>query len=203
MATRPSLDPKTVLLLLLHAPGPNGPHEPIRGKTRMMKFAFLFEKELYESWRHPDSDPLTLFDFEAYDYGPFSEHVYGHLTALQAWRLISIEAAPVGALDVEEDIPGDLSTELGLQLSEDLSSQGNVVGDISDVVYRITDLGIAYLRERILPKLSAVQTLSIDALKARVLQASLRSLLRYVYTKYPQSATNSRIQGDILGSGRL
>jgi len=63
----------------------------------------------------------------------------------------------------------------------------------------ISEIGVAFVKDRILPTLSDPQIQAVQMLKTNCLQAGLRSVLRYVYTRYPQMAQNSEIKSQVLG----
>ncbi|MFV2044596.1 MAG: hypothetical protein ACC700_15350 [Anaerolineales bacterium] len=61
-----------LLLTLIYVPGPTGKQgEPIKGFTRLQKLFFLL-------WKEAGFDRLVpeLREFEAYNYGPFSNSLY-------------------------------------------------------------------------------------------------------------------------------
>jgi hypothetical protein len=77
---RVALSAEDVLLLL--ADGAAGPYELDR--FRLMKGAFLVSKLGEDDWEH-------LFNFRAYDYGPFDSSVYRAKDALWARGLLASE----------------------------------------------------------------------------------------------------------------
>jgi uncharacterized protein YwgA len=71
------LSKSDLLLLLLSAD--NG--EPIRGKTRLMKLAYIATRELGKT--------IPLYKFRRYYYGPFSDELVDDLESLVHQGLIS------------------------------------------------------------------------------------------------------------------
>lgn len=68
---------ETIPLVLMYSEG----QEAVQGRTRLQKMAFLLQQEL------EDID-ISTYDFEAYDYGPFSKELYDDLDELIEKELI-------------------------------------------------------------------------------------------------------------------
>ncbi len=72
------IDRIKMLLLLLYAPGAgNKAHEPVRGRTRLQKQAFLVQQELKKLGAR------TLYSFRPYRLGPMSYEIYNDLDWLK------------------------------------------------------------------------------------------------------------------------
>ncbi len=65
------VNPKLLPLAVLYADG-----QQVEGITRMQKLVFLAERELR------DLDEEEFYDFEPYDYGPFSKELYADIESL-------------------------------------------------------------------------------------------------------------------------
>lgn len=188
------LTPKLLLLLLLYVDGPSRPAQPIPGKTRLMKTVFLFEQEVRP---HFGAQMPILFPFEAYDFGPYSAEVFDAAAALEALDMIS--TVPLrAAQDLETD--GDLSEDGCLGEIEEGAEAVDGVAESEDVVYSITPKGMAFIEQRARPNygITEAQWDALRRLKRRVLTASLRQLLRYVYSRYPEFAEKSKIRGSLF-----
>jgi uncharacterized protein YwgA len=186
-----SADTKDLILLLLHARGHTGKlREPIRGRTRLVKMIFLFQKELAKQFRKglkvSESD---LPKFEPHHFGPFSPQVYQDLEFLVDNGFVRAKATGEGPSEEEA--------------AEYQYWQMTTAGEEDDAPlredeYSLSDLGASFVEEGEAGKLSREQTETLDKFKARCTAASLRQLLKYVYTKYPETTAKSKIVNDIL-----
>lgn len=141
----------------------------IRGVTKLQKLLFLIEKETTFFEEYGDE---LAFEFHAHKMGPFSKHVYEEIRFLQQ-------------LDAIETTPMDETTEVG---------DGE---DLSNKEFSITDKGekiAAELAARLEPKYDE----ELATLVEEYNELSLRNLLEYVYTTYPEFTTESEIKDEIL-----
>ncbi|MFZ0890349.1 MAG: hypothetical protein WA005_18060 [Candidatus Binataceae bacterium] len=180
-------------MLLLYAKGKNARQcEPIRGRTRLMKMVFLFKKELMPRFKLSQViDKKALPDFTAYDYGPFSPDVFADLEFLVDLGFVSAKPVTGGQVLPEETLEYQY-----WQAGADSSSDSGFAGTEDE--FSLTDIGASFVKEGRAGKLTKEQQEALDELKARCSAATLRSLLRYVYKKYPAMTTNSKIRDDIL-----
>lgn len=184
---------KDLLMHLLYAKGHTGKQcEPVRGRTRIMKMVFLFEKELSRKFNLDKAIAKeALPEFSAYDFGPFSSQVFSDLEFLVDMSFVSPRSVQDSRVVMEESMEysywqagaDDESEDAGPQHEEDFS---------------LTALGQQFVKEGHAGQLTIRQQEVLDEFKARCTSASLRALLRYVYTKYPDTTTKSRIRDEIL-----
>jgi len=184
---------KDLLMHLLYAKGHTGKQcEPVRGRTRIMKMVFLFEKELSRKFNLDKAIAKeALPEFSAYDFGPFSSLVFSDLEFLVDMSFVSPRSVQDSRVVMEESMEysywqagaDDESEDAGPQHEEDFS---------------LTALGQQFVKEGHAGQLTIRQQEVLDEFKARCTSASLRALLRYVYTKYPDTTTKSRIRDEIL-----
>jgi hypothetical protein len=80
-------------MVLLYAKGQSGnAAEPIRGRVRLMKMIFLFDKEIRKSFNLKTAVAKeALPNFEPFDYGPYSHLARlwprpGLVLTQQGWR---------------------------------------------------------------------------------------------------------------------
>ena len=165
-----------LVLLLLRAPTHDKKSvDRIQGITRLEKLLYLAGEETRIS-----SNVDEGFQFHAYNYGPYSRDVYEAVDLLEEAGLLSEERVFEGtALDEEEEIAAVLSEREGVErrfaLTEDGKAVANLLaGQHSDVMQAITEI------------------------KDKYGGMSLRQLLRYVYTRYPQTAVHSVIRDRVL-----
>jgi uncharacterized protein YwgA len=185
MAPR-AIDTKDLILLLLFA----GDRQPIRGRTRLVKMVFLFKKEVAKHFRKPTGlAASTLPDFEPHNFGPFAPGVYADLEFL-------VDNGFVKHKEAGEAISEDEAEEY-----EYWQSTSGADGDaqFSQQDFTITDLGAKFVEAgHAGGALKKEQWQLLNDFKARCTAVSLKQLLRYVYSKYPDMTTRSTIVDEIL-----
>ena len=181
---------KDLIVWLLYAKGHHGQQcEPIRGRTRLMKMIFLFAKEIRRKFNlDKDFPEEALPVFTAYDFGPFSAQVYSDLDFLI--NLEFVEARPVKEPLSEESASEDFHWQT-LSDSADPNEK-------QEEEFFLTERGRRFVENGRIGELSATQMAVLDEFKARCTAASLKSILRYVYKKYPKYASESKIREEIL-----
>ena len=65
--------------------------------------------------------------------------------------------------------------------------------------YSLLKRGKEYVESEIAPQLTDVQRSLLEQFKERITRTSIKSILRYVYTKYPDMTENSLIKDEVLG----
>lgn len=187
---------KDLILLLLHAPGKTGQsNEPISGQTRLMKMIFLFDREIRKHFNKDAFEATAFPEFEAYDYGPYSPKVYADLEWLVNTGFVQVSESSEGDAIEEERAEFDYWTAT-TNADDDLDPSR--VGKS----FSLSDRGQRFL-ERMLPKwnISPQQMAILREFKTRCVEASLRSLLRYTYSRYPEMTGRSKIRKEVLGHG--
>jgi len=192
MVTKNDLSSKDLLLILLYSPGVGEEcNESISGRTRIIKMVFLFEKELYKEFF--STVKIEIPEFEPYDYGPFSKSLFDDLRFFISINFIEA---------IETRIPLSTSEQYEFELDksdieDDEYSFIEPVGNV-ELEYRLSSIGESYVYEQLWNKLSAGQHEALKRFKKNINIISLDSLLRYVYTKYPESASKSKIADKYL-----
>jgi len=187
---------KDLILLLLHAPGQTGQrNEPISGQTRLMKMIFLFDKEIRKHFTNDAIEATAFPEFEAYDYGPYSPKVYADLEWLVNMGFVTVNESPDGDAIEEERAEFDYWTAT-TQADDDIDPSR--VGK----TFSLSDRGQRFL-DRMLPQwgISADQMAILKEFKTRCVEASLRSLLRYTYSRYPGMTGRPKTRRAVLGHG--
>lgn len=184
---------KDFLMLLLYAKGHRGEQaEPIVGRTRLVKMVFLFEQEIRKPFRLeqvvPDS---ALPQFEAYHYGPYSRAVFDDLEFLMDMEFVSAAKSTDGAMLAEER--DEYEHWLAESAADDATN-----GFVQEQVFRLTDLGREFVEAGEAGELTEEQWDVLDRFKARCTSATLDSLIKYIYTKYPSYAEKSRIRDKVM-----
>ncbi len=182
-----------LLLLLLYAPGRTGRFaEPLLGMTRITKLLFLALKELKLNRLVP-----RHYRFVPYKLGPFAPEIYSDLELL-------ISAGLVRAVALEPDGTPVLSTDARtirqlLELNSGIATAERL--DSARLVLELTTEGRAlarHLYELALRRQPGIET-GLKIIKAQFGSLPLATLLRYVYTRYPEYTTRSEIVEKIKG----
>lgn len=181
---------KDLIMALLYAKGPDSEHQPIHGKTRLMKMIFLFEKEMRKQFNKQDGGDSALTEFEAYDYGPYSAKVYDDLEFLVNNGFIKanaensqVDVADDG-IEAEESEHHENENWIGMRGEDENQNILNV--------FSVTPFGKEFVKSRV--PLLPEQWEYLSRFKAKCIKTPLKVLLKYVYTKYPKMAENSKIK---------
>ena len=180
------------LLLLFYADN----QTPLKGRTRLQKTAFLFEKEVLKQYRFDQSFDITeAMDFKPYHYGPFSKKVFQFIDLFENLGLVQVGSEKNQETHLDADIfIDDLLQEDDKEWDEDFSEV-----DVDYIpVYGLTDKGKDYIEAKLWPYLLPEQKQALDSLKKNCIETPLKLLLKYVYTSYPDSAAESQIKDEIL-----
>ncbi len=204
-------DERFTLMLLLYARGATGRlNEPVEGITRLQKLMFLLSKDKVVA-------KVRALKFEAYAFGPYRPKIYDDLAFLKNLRLLddgtkqntqfenaSVEEL-IAAAENDPSVPVRDSTEFDEDtISFDFLMEG-VATELPERYqterYALSRTGFGEVESRLRRATSDVNLPSvlrtIEDTKTRFNQMPLRELLRYVYTKYPDSAENSTIAGKL------
>lgn len=163
-----------ILILLLHS------LDEVWGITKLCKLLFLLGKEGNAARYIPD-----YYAHVAYNFGPFEEAIYKDLEALKAKGVIEESKAPRQKRQHDEEIDEGLYPEK------------------VDAIYRLTPEGRKEIAEALVKAANAKDPTilaNIREIGRKYGRLSLRQLLKYVYRQYPDSAKNSKIRDEILGS---
>ncbi len=185
---------KDFLMQLLFAKGHMGEQgESIRGRTRLMKMVFLFDKELKKKFNlNKVIDRDAIPKFEPYDFGPFSSKVFSDLDFLIELGFVATNITGNEEVFLEEAIEYEY-WHSGSEMTED-----SIGDDYREEEFSLTELGLQFVESGEAGKLTKEQQKALDEFKARCTRTPLRALLRYVYKKYPKMTTESKIRNEIL-----
>lgn len=182
---------KDLIMLMLYARGNTGIHcESIKGKTRLMKMVFLFDKEIRKQFNLEKSvDKIAIPDFVAHDYGPFSANVYEDMEFL-------VNAGFITATIDSSDSEGAEKEEYAYWLAKSKED----VSDFSGVTkFSLTEIGRNFVKDELKANFTEAQWDILDKFKAKCTGVPLNTLLKYVYTKYPDMTGKSKIKAKVLG----
>ncbi len=188
---------RDILLLLLYSPGVReAPNEPISGRTRLTKALFLFKEEVLPHFRRGTAITAeNFYEFFPWNFGPFSRQVYDDLNFFQLHGFIEEEGTE------EETLPESAAEWEEWLRSSAPDSAESAFTEYEEQQFKLSEKGAAFTKAKLYPLLSDDQKRLLREFKARVGAASLRSILRYVYERYPKEIVNSEIRDQVLGSG--
>jgi uncharacterized protein YwgA len=165
-----------ILALLFAGGAKKDKNEEIVGNTRLDKLVFLLEQET--SLKKYLSD----FNFDAYNFGPYSSEVFDSVRAL-------INAGLVKSDQLESE--GFLDEADRYQIEE--QTLDTEPGPRKTVVYSLTPEG-EIVASALFNSLTQHEREELESLKKSFNSIELRKLLQYVYRKYPASTTESVIR---------
>ena len=188
-------NPKDLIMLLLYVSGTSGALcDPIEGQTRLMKMIFLFKKELSRRFNlNQVIDDKAFPDFKAHDYGPYSATVYSDLEFLV--NLNFVEVILVGEPEILEEERQEFDYWSATK-NEDEDLDAQYLGR----QFRLTELGKKFVKTKLIEGkgITPEQLKILGDFKKRCCESSLRSLLRYVYTRYEDMTAKSKIKHEVL-----
>jgi uncharacterized protein len=181
-----ALNRKDLLLLLLFAAGSSGDEgEPIDGRTRLMKLLFILQHD-YPAGKSLDTK--RTYNFQAYHFGPFSKELYNDLEFLENVGLVQAssqgDASPIDQQE-EEKVVEDIA--IG-----DVEEEGSLL--FEQERYKLTPHGMDWVQKNLIPEAPELLMTSIHDIKSKFAPLPLTSLLRYVYSKYPEFAQNTKLK---------
>jgi hypothetical protein len=173
--------------MLLYARGSSDKlGEPVTGVTRLNKLLFLLEKEADETYKG--------FEFIPYKMGPYSSQINPVLEFLTNFPspqapLVELKVGSVkSGTNVEQTHYID-----ELASSEDKSAE---LDKYNTATFSLTDQG-AKLAEEIWRAAPAELKQSIEKVKRKYTSLTLKDLLRYVYSAYPEMTVKSEIKDQL------
>lgn len=170
-----------LILALLFAGGAReNENEEIVGNTRLDKLMFLLGKETSLK-KYIE----TNFKFDAYNFGPYSSELFDSVQALVNAGLIEIKRS-----DSEEYLDEADRYQIEQQLEENEESPKTTV------IYSLTPEGRT-VASVLFQSLSKTEQAELVSIKRAFNSIDLKRLLRYVYHKYPESASQSVIKEEI------
>lgn len=187
---------------------------PIVGATRLQKLIFLVEKEGGEAVS------TEQFEFEAYKFGPFSKQLKDDMDFLinlgfleksndEKINPITITDDNIDTITAKDILSDKSDSTKRYAVGEDFEQETNLlnpddykaINDLyaedweDNVVFKITKKGIEHLDGHNMKNDEGVKT--ITKIKKKYGNLPLFNLLQYVYSKYPDYATESEIKDKI------
>ncbi len=197
MLNTKKLTSKKLLLLLIYSPGMSDEiNEPIKGRTRIVKMMFLFDQEIKKKFlKDSDIEEIEMPEFYAWDYGPFSKQVYDDIEFFINNGFIENKILKGEIDEAEEDEFLNWAEEFMFDNEKDL-----LLASYQEEEFKLTNQGLGFVdRTKLYADLTENQKSILKAFKASINKASLHAILRYVYLKYPEYTSKSKIKGRIIG----
>lgn len=190
------LNRKHILLLLLYSPGKsNEINEPIDGRTRIIKAMFLFKEEIQKNFlKDSNIELVSLPNFYAWDYGPFSKDVYDDIEFFINNGFIKNTIIDESANEAELDEYENWAIDY---LLEDENEIQNTV--YNEERFRLSQKGIDFIINKVYKNLTDNQKSILIQFKKQINKASLDAIIRYTYLKYPEYTHLSKIKDKIFG----
>lgn len=181
---------KDILLLLLYAPGKEKIiNEPITGRTRLTKMIFLFQKEWLSLFKkNIKMQDDEFYNFFPWNYGPFSKEIYEDLSFFHLRKFISKKPS-------EEEATIEAASEWSEWIS--INEEQESATEFSEDTFSLDEKGLNFTKS-MYESLSDDQKNLIEKFKSETQRLSLRALLKYVYSKYPDFTEKSKIKDEIL-----
>lgn len=191
---------RDILLLLLYAPGVEEKvNEPIEGRTRIVKMLFIFRKEVLSQFR--SKTHLTeseFYEFFPWKFGPFSTQVYDDLTFFQLRGFVTSDCGTNEHEFLDESAQEWVAWRNATGVGDD--DPDNDLLEFTEEAFMLSPKGIDWVKRNLWDTLSESQQAILIAFKKKFVSAPLRSILRYVYSEYPEMVTKSTIKESILGA---
>ena len=192
----PTIDRRSLILLMIGAGAEGKTTSGIGGITRLQKLLYLLEKEEALT---PKEDG---FEFAAYNYGPYSARLYDDLECLENLGLIQCEvaadateaeAAEVDLLDFDE-LMGDGAESTGDGFADGMGGP-DALEERRFIITREGAERITALMESgdYEPVINGIRRV-----KRKFGNYSLSDLLHYVYKKFPDMTVESEIKEKVL-----
>lgn len=175
---------------------------PINGAIRLMKMMFLFNQEIMPAISQKGAIVGELPQFIAYDFGPFSKDIYEQIEFFE--NLKFLKTSPVDAIEHTDEFD-DWETIYGEDVLDVTLKDGyrrlNI--DYKSIKYEITERGDKYVQTKISPELSNEIKDLLTNFKRKINSITTQQLLFYVYSRYENFTTASKIKEKVLGKSTI
>lgn len=169
---------------------------PIKSAVRLTKMMFIFEREIVPLLKKQGLTVEKLPEFIPYNYGPFSKDVYEQVELFQSISFIRVQDLYGNSEEMDEVDDWEESAFID-ELSENESAYSRK-SDGKYMKYSLMKRGQDYVVSEILPSFSDEQLVLLGQFKKRITDTSVKSILKYVYTKYPSMIGKSLIRNEVL-----
>lgn len=180
------------LLLLLYLNN----KESIKGSVRLIKMMFLFEEQIAPILKNQGLESEQLPQFISYNFGPFSKDVYEQIELFTGIGFA--EKKNLNAQEEMSEIDDIIENEF---LDECYENDTELKNDNNFWEYRILESGSGFVEKNILCEISDEQLAIMKRFKKKITDMTIKQLLYYVYTTYPQYTERSIIKDEVLHNG--
>ena len=177
------------LLLLLYI----NEKKPIKGSVRLTKMMFLFNEQIAPALKKNGLESEKLPEFIAYNYGPFSRDLYEQVDFFTGIGFMMVR--DLNEIEEMSGVDNIVEKEFVDECYED---EDETKSENSYREYRITDTGSSFVENELLGKLTSSQLELLQQYKKKITEMTMKQLLHYVYTRYPQYAEKSLIKEEVL-----
>ena len=179
-----------ILITLLFAKGSEEHFgEPIEGITRLDKILYLLSES--SEFKQIVNKGYT---FEADRFGPFAPEIFDDMAALKQEGIIRV----VSAREPRNKIETVDEETVEQVLDEDKAKEKNVTWKTYPVErYELTERGLQ-IGSLLYNGLAENQRMKLEEMKEDFGKMNLKSLLHYVYSKYPRMTEKSEIREKVL-----
>jgi hypothetical protein len=155
---------------------------------------YLFKEEALKHFRKgTDVSEDNFYEFFPWNFGPFSSQIYDDLNFFVLRGFIASEAA-------DADTSPESAAEWEMWLSASLpDTSEDTYSEYDEVQFGLTDPGRQFVESKLFSSLSGSQKRLLRNFRANLEQKPLRSILSYVYQKYPTQTVNSTIRDQVIG----
>ena len=155
---------------------------------------YLFKMEALKHFRRgTDITEDNFYEFFPWNFGPFSSQIYDDLNFFVLRGFIHSEAS-------ESDTTPESAAEWEMWLSASLpDTSEDTFSEYDEQEFKLTDEGQDFVESKLYCDLSGTQKRLLKSFRANLEQKPLRSILRYVYDKYPDLTVNSTIKEQVVG----
>ena len=175
---------------------------PIIGAIRLMKMMFLFNQEIMPTISKKGANVGELPHFFAYDFGPFSKDIYEQIDFFE--NLDFIKTSQIDVADHTDEFD-DWETIYGEDVLDNTLKDGyrrlNI--DYKSIKYEITERGDRYVQAKISPEISDEIKTLLTSFKRKINSITTQQLLFYVYSRYDNFTTESKIKEKVLGKSTI
>lgn len=192
MADKSIIGHRDLLMLLIGLRQDGQAEGAMGGMTRLQKFLFMLEKE------EKIIAGVNGFEFTPYDAGPYSSRLYDDLEFLENLGFITSE---VTSEAVEEEKPDTdaMGEEIAFPDFGDLMEGNTQAPDkYEERRFNLTEKGRQKVEQLLAKADYKPFVIAVTNIKRKYSDYSLSDLLYYIYTKYPEMATASKIRDKVL-----
>ena len=157
---------------------------------------YLFKKEALKEFNYGTAiNEDNFYQFYPWDFGPFSAQVYDDLA------FFILRGFVQSSISEDVSLP-ESAAEWEKWLDQSGADDAEEIEEYQEEEFTLTDKGVRFTTP-LYKSLSPNQRIHLREFKKRTGAVPLRALLRYVYSKYPEDTSQSKIKDKLLGSSNF